>query len=182
MKYLKIIAILLTSVQQIHAQTEKYGTTLNLGAGIGYYRYVGYSVPVFHANLELDVAKDFTLAPFITYYAYKNDYYWGNNNNPYRYYKYNETVIPIGVKGSYYFDDILNANKKWDFYLAGSLGFAIRKTTWENNYDGKKTINQGTGPLYLDLHIGTEYHINQSAGLLLDLSSGVSTLGIALHL
>ncbi len=179
---LYITLLLIIGIQQAKGQSEKYGTTLNLGVGIGYYRYVGYSVPVFHANLELDVAKNFTLAPFITYYSYRNDYYWGNNNKPYRYYKYSETVIPMGLKGSYYFDDVLNANKKWDFYLAGSLGFAIRKTSWENDYDGQRTIRQGTGPLYLDIHSGTEYHINKSAGIFLDLSSGVSTIGIALHL
>lgn len=178
-KYL--VLILLFTINKMQAQTEKYGSAFNIGVGIGYYRYVGNSVPVLHANYEFDVAKDFTLAPFITHYSYKNEYFWGNNNRPYRYYKYSETVTPIGVKGSYYFDDALNANKKWDFYLAGSLGFAIRRTTWENEYEGTRTSRQGTSPLYLDIHLGTEYHLNKSAGLFLDLSSGVSTFGVAFH-
>ncbi len=180
---LTLIALLLSSM--ISAQNnfaEKYGRTLNMGLGIGYYGYVGYSIPVLHANYEIDVAKNFTIAPFITFYSYKNDYYWGNNRKPYRYYKYSETVVPIGAKGSYYFDDILKASPKWDFYLAGSLGFVIRRTLWDSDYEGIKTVRQGTGPLYIDLHVGTEYHFNKKAGLFLDLSTGVSTLGLALKL
>lgn len=180
---LTVIAILLsTMITAQNSGASNYGRTLNLGVGIGYYGYIGYSIPVFHINYEIDVAKNFTLAPFITFYSYKNDYYWGNKNKPYRYYKYNETVVPIGVKGSYYFDEILRAGPKWDFYLAGSLGFVIRRTTWDSDYEGIKTIQQGTGPLYLDLHIGTEYHFNTKTGVFLDLSTGVSTLGLAFKL
>lgn len=37
------------------------------------------------------------------------------------------------------------------------------------------------GALYLDGHIGAEYHISQKIGIFLDLSSGVSTFGLAIH-
>lgn len=163
--------------------SENYGNTLNIGMGIGYYGYVGHSMPVVHANYEINIARNFTLAPFITVYSYRNYYYWGDPNSPYRNYYYRQTVIPIGVKGSYYFDQILNAGPKWDFYLAASLGFAIRKTVWESGYYGETTVirNESSG-LYLDGHIGTEYHMNDKLGLFLDLSSGVSTIGLAVHL
>lgn len=160
---------------------EKYGNTLNMGVGIGYYGYVGHSMPVLHADYEFNVARNFTLAPFITYYSYQNNYYWGDNHNPYKYYSYRQTVIPIGVKGSYYFDQLLRAGSKWDFYLAGSLGFAMRRTTWDSGYYGQTTINQGSSGLYLDVHVGTEYHMNSKTGLFLDLSSGISTFGLAMH-
>lgn len=164
------------------ASAEKYGKTLNLGLGIGYYGYVGHSMPVVHADFEFDVARNFTLAPFVSFYTYKNYYYWGSNSHyPYRNYYYHQTVIPIGLKATYYFDQLLKAGPKWDFYLAGSVGFAYRKTTWESGYYGTTTVNEGTGPLYLDLHIGSEYHLNNKAGLFLDLSTGVSTIGLAVH-
>lgn len=170
----------------VSAQTtvsgENYGKTLNAGIGLGYYGYVGHTVPIIHLNYELSVAKNFTLAPFITYFSYQNYYYWGNKNYPYRNYSYRETVIPIGLKGSYYFDQILNANSKWDFYLAASLGFALQNTTWENEYDGERTVQHGSSGLYLDGHIGTEYHLNNKVGLYLDLSSGISSFGLAIHL
>lgn len=167
---------------QKSGSTEKYGTTLNAGVGLGYYGYIGHSTPVLHADLELDVAKNFTLAPFITYLSYTNYYYWGNNQNPYRNYKYKQTVMPVGLKGTYYFDKALGATSKWDFYLAGSLGFAIRKTVWEEGYYGDYKVEKGTSGLYLDGHIGTEYHLSSKAGIFLDLSTGISTVGVAIHL
>ena len=178
--FLLMIAGTTISAQEI-AAFEKSGNTLNAGIGVGYYGYIGSTMPVLHANYEFDIAKNFTLAPFITYYSYQNNYYWGNKNYPERYYFYRQTVIPIGVKGSYYFDQLLNAGSKWDFYGAGSLGFAIRKTAWENGYYGETSVEHGSSGLYLDVHIGTEYHLNQKLGLFLDLSSGISTFGLAAH-
>jgi len=174
----------LSALEKNKMDFEKYGKTLNLGTGIGYYGYYGYigrTLPVFHLNYEFDVAKDFTLAPFVTFYSYRNNYYWGNKNYPYRYYSYRETVIPIGLKGSYYFDDLLNASSKWDFYMAGSIGFALVSRTWDNGYYGDRNVYKGASPLYLDVHIGTEYHISSKVGAFLDLSSGVSTIGLAIH-
>lgn len=166
---------------------EKYGNTLNLGVGIGYHGYIGHSVPVVMINYEFDVAKNFTLAPFLGAYSYQNYYYWGNPDKPkwdpsYRRYSYRETAIPIGVKGSYYFDQLFHANAKWDFYAAGSLGFVFRSVTWENEYYGDKNAYARSSSLYLDAHIGAEYHLSQKAGLFLDLSTGISTFGLALHL
>ena len=160
---------------------ENYAKTLNLGLGIGYYGYVGHSLPVFHINYELPVAKNFTLAPFLTFYSYSNEYFWGDKNHPYRYFTYRETVIPVGVKGTYYFDDLLHANSKWDFYLGASLGFAIVNRSWSDGYYGDQNLYHGASSLYLDFHIGTEYHFNNNLGMFLDLSTGVSTIGLAIH-
>lgn len=182
MKKIYIILLLLLTVISIRGYSqEKYGKTLNLGLGIGYYGYVGRSIPVLHLNYEFDAAKNFTLAPFITFYSYSNDYYYGNSNQGYRYYSYRETVIPLGVKGSYYFDNLLKANSKWDFYLAGSLGFAIVRASWDNDYNGDRNVYRGASPLFLDIHVGTEYHFNDRFGAFLDLSSGVSTIGLSIH-
>jgi len=184
MTFLSIFLLLIiganVSAQESNA-TEKYGNTLNLGLGIGYYGYVGHSMPVLHADFEFDVAKSFTLAPFLSFYSYRNDYYYGNPHDKNRYY-YHETVILVGAKGTYYFDDLLNANPKWDFYLAGSLGFAISNSRWDDGYPGDKDYYHSASPLFLDLHIGTEYHFNNKLGAFLDLSTGVSTIGLAIHL
>jgi len=160
---------------QDRTYSENHGGALNLGLGIGgyggYYGYYGRSLPVFSINYEFDVAKNFTLAPFVTFVTY-HDYY--------NHYGYRETVIPIGVKGSYYFDDLLRANSDWDFYLAGSLGFSIVRTSWDGGYLGDSNYHTAN-PLFLDLHIGTEYHLSNRVGLFLDLSTGVSTVGLAIH-
>ena len=167
-------------------EAEKFGNTLNLGAGIGYYGNVGRTLPVGMLNYEFDVARNFTLAPFVGFYSYQNYYYWGNPNQPkgdpsYRLYSYRATAVPVGVKGTYYFDQLFKANPKWDFYAAGSVGFVFRSVTWESTYYGDKRIYQSSSPLYLDAHVGAEYHMTPKAGLFLDLSSGVSTFGLALH-
>jgi hypothetical protein len=180
-----ILLILMVINADVSAQAgvypEKYGKTLNAGLGIGYNGYMGQSTPVLHADFEFDVARNLTLAPFITYYSYQNYHYWGGPGSPYRDYSYRQTVIPIGVKCTYYFDELLKAGAKWDFYLAGSLGFAIRSTTWENGYYGETSVQNGPGVLYLDVHIGSEYHMNKKLGLFLDLSTGFSTFGLAVH-
>lgn len=180
-KYILII-LLAFAGNEAFSQSEKFGKTLNIGVGVGYYGYINSSAPVIHADFEFDVAKNFTLAPFITVYSYQNYNYWGNKNYPYRYYTYRETVIPIGLKGTYYFDQLFKANSKWDIYLAASLGVAIRKTTWESGYYGEQTVHRGASQMYLDAHVGAEYHINKPIGLFLDLSTGISTFGLAVHL
>ena len=164
---------------------EKFGSTINVGLGIGgyagYYHYVGRSLPVISVNYEFDVVPNFTLAPFASISTYSNEYYWGNKNTPYRYYSYRETMIPIGAKGTYYFDQLLNANSKWDFYAAGSIGFVLINSNWDNGYDGDRNHYNNGNPLFLDIHIGSEYHFNEQFGAFLDLSTGVSTIGIAIH-
>ncbi|HWY13201.1 MAG TPA: hypothetical protein VN026_17825 [Bacteroidia bacterium] len=165
---------------------EKYGKTLNFGMGIGYYGYVGQPVPVGTINYEFDVAKNLTLAPFVGIYSYQRYYYWGNPDKPfgdpsYRRYSYRETAVPVGVKGTYYFDQLFHANAKWDFYAAGSIGFVFRSRTWESGYYGDQYVYKTASPLYLDAHIGAEYHITQKTGIFLDLSTGVSTFGFAIH-
>lgn len=184
MKVLKLTGLFLLliigiSLSAQEGQTnEKYGNTLNLGLGIGYYGYVGHSIPVIHGDFEFDVAKSFTLAPFVSFYSYRSDYYYGNKHD--RYY-YHETVIRGGVKGTYYFDDLLDANPKWDFYLGGSLGFAVSNSYWDDGYPGDHDYYHSAKPVYLDLHIGSEYHFNNKIGAFLDLSTGVSTIGIGIH-
>ncbi len=163
---------------------EKYGHTLNLGAGLGYYRYIGRPLPVASVNFEFDVARNFTLAPFVGVYSYQNNYYWRDENlpyNSYRYYTYHVTVVPMGVKGTYYFDQLFRASSKWDFYAAGSLGFAYSHVVWEHGYYGDQHVYKTASPLFMDAHIGVEYHLNKRAGLFADLSTGVSTVGVGIH-
>ncbi len=147
---------------------ERHGGTLNLGVGIGGYDYYYHTSPVFNVNYEFGVARNFTLAPFATIYSYADA-------------NYRETVIPIGVKGTIYLDQLLRAGSNWDFYTAGSLGFSLVTTTWDANYPGDRTYYHEAGPLYLDFHLGTEYHLSRNLGIFLDLSTAVSTIGIAIH-
>jgi hypothetical protein len=181
MKRLITLTILFVGLIQFNASAqENHGRTANLGLGIGgysgYYGYIGHPIPVFHFDYEFNVARNFTLAPFANFYSYSNRYNWNGNN-----YKYRETVIPIGAKGTFYFDELFNASSKWDFYAAGSLGFALVNRNWEAGYDGDTNYYRSGNNLFLDAHIGAEYHFSNRAGVFLDLSSGVSTIGLAFH-
>lgn len=159
---------------------ERFGRTLNLGIGAGgfsgYSRYAAHFVPVLNLNYEIDVARNFTLAPSISFYSYSDSYYWSNDN-----YTYRETVVPISLKGTYYFDELLEANTSWDFYAAASAGFALVNSRWEAGYDGDRNHFNRRRSVFLDLHAGAEYHFNKKVGVYLDLSSGVSTIGFAFH-
>jgi len=175
-----VALILLTLGTSLSAQRNSdrlsnydgHGNTLNLGIGIGgysgYYGYIGHTLPVFDINYEFGVARNFTLAPFLTLYSYSDP-------------NYTAYVTPIGVKGTLYLDQLLHAGPHWNFYVAGSLGVAIETTTWNDSYTGDRNYYRTTDPLYLDLHVGTEYRFNRNIGAFLDLSTGVSTIGIAIH-
>lgn len=162
----------LSAQHTLRSYSNEYGHTLNIGLGIGgysgYYGYIGHTLPVFDINYELSVARNFTLAPFITLYSYSDA-------------NYRSVVTPIGVKGTLYLDQFLHAGSNWDFYTAGSLGIALVSTTWDANYTGDRTYYTSTDPLYIDFHLGTEYHFSRNIGAFLDLSTGVSTIGIAIH-
>jgi len=161
-----------TVTAQKTSSGEKYGNTLNIGVGIGgyygYYGYVNHAVPVFSLNYEFGVGRNFTLAPFLIFNSYQQTHY-------------RETVIPIGVKGTYYFDQLLHAKSGWDFYLAGSLGGALAFYTWDADYTGSRDFHHNPRPFFFDFHIGTEYHLSTRLGLFLDLSTGLSTIGLAIH-
>jgi len=164
------------------APREFFGPTINLGAGIGYYGYAGRPAPAVMLNVELDIARNITLAPFIGFYSYTNNYYWGNPKYPYRYYSYRETVVPVGIKGAYYFDQLFKATEKWDFYAAATLGFAFRTVTWDNGYYGERNVVSGASPIYATAHIGSRLHITPKFGIFLDLSTGFSTFGLSFKL
>lgn len=169
-KTLLAVMVLLLSLTNVKSYAQQdFGNTLNLGVGIGYIG--GFAL---HANYEFQVARSFTLAPFITYYSYSNNPYYSNLY-------YHETIIPIGVKGSYYFDDLFGLNSNWDLYAAASVGFAIRNVTYDDGYTGNRDHYQYSSPLFLDFHVGTEYHFTNKMGVFLDLSTGISTIGLAIH-
>ena len=170
---LLLLTLLTPSTQaQRRTFTGNYGHALNLGIGIGgysgYYGYYGHTLPVFDINYEFGVAKNFTLAPFLTVYSYSDD-------------NYRALVTPVGVKGTLYLDQLLHAGSDWDFYTAGSLGVAIVNTTWDSNYNGDRSYYHSVDPLYLDLHLGARYHFNRNIGAFLDLSTGISTIGISIR-
>lgn len=160
---------------------ELFGKTINAGIGLAYYNVVGGVVPVARVNYEIDVAENITIAPFVSYFAHHQFAYPDKNNPLYRHY-YRESIMPVGVTGMYYFDDVLKANDKWDFYAGLSLGAQIMRKAWENGYNGASTIAQRSVGFYWDGHLGFEFHLSYRIGFVVDVSRGISTAGVAVHL
>lgn len=178
-RYIFILILALFLNKGSKAQ-ESFGNALNVGLGVGYYGYY-YAAPALNLNYEFDVFRNFTLAPFAGISSYRSYRYWGDYRYPYRDYYYRETVVPVGVKASYYFDELFRASENWDFYAGLSLGVAFRSVHWDPDYYGDRVVRTYASPLFGSLHLGTEYHINSRAGLFLDLSTGYSTVGMGFH-
>ncbi len=172
----KLALILLVFLPFFSNGQETYGKTANIGLGIGYRNAFRASLPILHFNYEFDVAKNFTLAPFVTLIHYRYHYDWKGTR-----YRYNAWTIPVGLRGSYYFDELFNLDSKFDIYGGGSVGFTIYNGRWDDDkYDGPD-YDGGYSQLYLDLHVGAEYHIKENLGLFVDFSTGISTIGLAIH-
>jgi len=157
--------------------SEQFGHTLNIGAGVGYHRYLNYPTPVVVINYEFDLVRNITLAPIIGVSTYRDSHYWGNYNNAYRDYHYRQTAISIGIKGSYYFDELLMLNTKWDVYTAASIGVQPVITTWDNGYYGNKKLTNTPGLVFASGHLGARYHFSKRVGVFVDLSTGIFTTG-----
>jgi hypothetical protein len=161
---------------------EKFGRTLNVGVGLVPYRNTAVVMPGAVLNFEIDIARNITLAPFIGIYTRSNNYYWGDKNYAYKKYNYREIAVPTGIKVVYYFDELLRANSKWDFYAGASLGFVFHSTIWDANYYGDKNAVSNISALYAAPHIGARCHLNQKVGIYLDLSTALSTFGFSFKL
>jgi hypothetical protein len=179
-----VAATIATVPEQASAQTvntipgySEYGHTWNIGVGPGYFGRSFLRSPYITANYEFDVARNFTLAPFVGFSTYRsNPQPWGGGM-----FRYRGTIAPIGVKATYYFDDVLELPADWDLYAAASLGAVYINKKWDEGYTGRTGEIAGVDPVYVDLHIGAEYHINDATGIFVDLSGNVSSIGVALH-
>lgn len=183
------IALTATSLLQAattsHAQitnssfSERYGNTFNVAAGAPYFKNWG-AAPYITVNYEFLVNNNFTIAPFAGIVSFRTSYFEGVTLVDYR-----ERVIPMGIKATYYFDNLLNLGPNWDLYAAASVGYLYHDVSWNASYSAGVTIKEKAftevEPMYLDLHIGAEYHLSRRTGIIADVSRGVSTVGIALH-
>ncbi len=97
------------------------------------------------ASYDIPVAKDVSIAPFA-----------GTNLN--------FDWLTIGVKGDYYFDNLIGLYEPWDFYAGANAGYGL----WigygndSNNFD-------------LGLQVGGRWFWNEKWGLYLEFGGG--TLG-----
>ena len=97
-------------------------------------------------------------------------------------YKWKHTITGINARGSYHFNELLNAPSDWDFYAGASLGYYI----WNTKYDGSGSSyvynGSGSGGLGLSGHVGARYFVKDNLGITLELGGGSvlsgGTLGV----
>lgn len=177
-------SLFLKENSSLRAGGSEFGNTLNIGLGFGYGHYAGVPIMI---NYEIDVADNFTLAPFIGFgtnaYYERGGGYFTNTGKwiPVDDYYYRSIYIPIGLKGTFYFDELLGLIDPLDIYAAASIGFTY--WTWTSNHGdfdrSDYRESQGASALWVALHIGIEYHFNNKIGAFLDASTGMSTVGIS---
>jgi len=88
---------------------------------------------------------------------------------------FNLDWLTLGVKGNYYFDNIIGMTDPWDFYAGANLGYGI----WMGSDDGD-------GNFALGLQVGGRWFWNEKWGLYLELgggnNGGIGGLGLTMRL
>lgn len=172
--------ILFTDINASLAQnndSEPMGRAFNAGMGPGYFGGLQLPAPYTTINYEYEVAGYTTIAPFLGFASYRSaPQVLGGKN-----YYYRATILPVGIKATYYLDKLLHIPCRWDVYVAGSAGYAFTTKEWDYGYPGTDDAVPGITPHFLLLHLGAEYHVSKRTGLFADVSTGVATFGFAIH-
>lgn len=153
MKKITLIALILTFCHgAIKAQNPlPIGKSqLNLGVGLS-----GWGVPIY-LGFDYGVHKDITLGGEVSFRSFREN--WKNNN-------YQHNVLGFSGNGNYHFNNVLNMNKKWDFYAGLNIGFYV----WSSPNDYKGSNSSGLG---LGAQIGGRYYLSNKVGLNLEFGGG----------
>ncbi len=106
-------------------------------------------------SYEIPVATDITIAPFA-----------GSNLDL--------SYLTLGVKGNYYFDNLVGLSDPWDFYGGANLGYALGISNDKDN------------DIALGLQVGGRWFWNEKWGIYLEFGGGnlggAGGLGITMKL
>lgn len=161
-----VLTLLLVSSQSF-AQYQKGDKLLNAGIGLG--AYYGGGIPI-GASLEFGITDQISVGPQIDYYSWGYNFGLG--------YRYRYTFIPIGVRGSYHLNEVLNlGNEKLDLYAGAGLGYYISSYSDNTGYTGVYDNAYG-GRVFLNIHAGGRYYFKPNLGGFAELGYGVSTLKV----
>ena len=158
-----IVALLAFTSQNVTAQSYQQGDKLlNLGIGLGTYGGGGLG---FGGSFEYGIHEAISVGA-IAGYSGRN--YLGSR----------WSVLTIGARGSYHFNELLNLdNDQIDLYAG--LGLGYRNFSWDYSGFGD-SYNYGSGVVFIG-HLGGKYYLKPNLGLFAELGSGFGTLqaGIA---
>jgi hypothetical protein len=130
---------------------------LSVGVGAS-----GWGIPVF-VRYEHPVADNITVGGALSFQTKSEN--WSS-------YKYRHTITGLNARGSYHFNELLDAPSEWDFYAGASLGYYI----WNTKYDGPGSSfsysGSGSGGFNIGAHVGATYFFNERLGATLELGGG----------
>jgi len=158
-----IVALLACASQNaVMAQSYQQGDKLlNAGIGLGTYGAGGLGLG---GSFEYGIHDAISVGVLAGYSGRAN--YLGSGGR--------WSVLTIGARGSYHFNELLNLdNDQIDLYAG--LGLGYRNISW--NYDGYGGYNSswGSGILFIG-HVGGRYYLKPNLGLFAELGSGFGTL------
>jgi hypothetical protein len=157
-----IVAVLAFASQNTMAQAYQQGDKLlNVGIGLGTYGAGGLG---FGGSFEYGIHDAISVGALAGYSGRGN--YLGSGVR--------WSVLTIGARGSYHFNELLNlTDDKIDLYAGVGLGY--RNISWDYNGVGLGN-GYGTGGVIFLGHIGGKYYLQPNLALFAELGSGFGTL------
>ncbi len=157
-----LVALLAFSAQNATAQSYQQGDKLlNVGVGLGTYGAGGLGLG---GSFEYGIHEAISVGVLGGYSGRSN--YLGSNTR--------WSVLTIGARGSYHFNELLNLdNDQIDLYAG--LGLGYRNISWNYNGIGLGDGYGAGGILFLG-HIGGKYYFQPNLGIFAELGSGFGTL------
>ena len=163
MKKMLIAAIAIVFATAFHttqAQFNPYADEAKmLTAGIG---ISGWGVPIF-VRFEAPVADNITVGGGLSYQS-KGENYVG--------YKWRHTIFGLTGRGSYHFNELLEANDDWDFYAGLGLGYYFWNTSYDDSGSSVNWSGTNYGGFSVGIHLGARYFVSEKVGLNLEVGGG----------
>lgn len=142
---------------QFNPYTEEV-KMLSVGLGVS-----GWGIPIY-ARFEMPIADNITVGGSLSFQSKNYSYTTA--------YKYRITYIGINGRGSYHFNELLNAPDEWDFYAGASLGYFIASYSGDDSpvLTGGSTVSVG-------VHVGARYFLNEKIALNAEAGGGSALAG-----
>lgn len=144
------------------AQFNPYSDKVKmLSAGLG---ISGWGIPVY-VRFELPVANNITVGGVLSYQSK------GYNSSVYN---YRVSYFGISARGSYHFNELLDASDDWDFYAGASIGYFFASFSGDDFFGSSGLWGNSVS---LGAHVGARYFINEKIAINAEAGGGSAVGG-----
>jgi hypothetical protein len=152
--FILLLMITTSSFAQFNPYTDN-SKLVTVGVGAS-----GWGIPLF-VRYEMAVANNITVGGDFSFQSKTENIV----------YKWKHTIVGLNGRGSYHFNELLNASDEWDFYAGATLGYYI----WNTKYDGSGSFvysGSGNGGFSIGAHVGARYFVNEKLGITAEAGGG----------